>query len=161
MPRGENVCDLSSKVQSISSTHDSESEVRLDPVDQKMANIRAHVTAAIPQADYMWRNTSSETRSCLSLSGTHLTSSHHCNWKERGGRWETLHTCLCHHPTFTEIVFIMLWFPKEFCSRCFKFLHTAGALWGLRYLITSCKQLSGYSGGSCPEIFSTADWISP
>lgn len=50
---GENVCDLSSKVQSVSSTHDSESDVRLDPIDQKMANIRTHVTAAILQANYM------------------------------------------------------------------------------------------------------------
>lgn len=106
-----------------------------------MANVQMHVTAASPQANYMWRNTSSE----MSLSGTHLTTSHLSNWKERGGRWETRHTCLCHHPTFTEIVFIMLWFPKEFCSRSFKFLHTPGALWGFGYLITTCKQLSGYS----------------
>ncbi len=154
MLQGENVCDLSGKVQSVLSTQNAESDVRPDPIDQKVAKAQTHVTAAT-QLQVMWY-----VQSSLSLSGTSLTSLRLCNWKERGGRWETLPTCLCHHPTFTEIVFIMLWFPEEFCSRSFKFLQTPGALEGLRYLITSSKQHSGYSGECCPEISSTADWIS-
>lgn len=159
MLRGENVCDLSGEVQSVFSTQDAESEVRLDPIDQKMVNIQTRYSCKfasqliVMQYIQSWK--------WNSLSGIGLTSPHLCNWKERGGRWETRHTCLCHRPTFTEIVFIMLWFPEEFCSCSFEFLHTAGALWVLRYLITSSEQLSGYSGELCPEIISTADWISP
>lgn len=46
MLQGENVCDLSGKVQSVLSTQNAESDVRPDPIDQKVAKAQTHVTAA-------------------------------------------------------------------------------------------------------------------
>lgn len=64
MLQGENVCDLSAKVQSVLSTQNAESDVTPDPIDQKTA----HTTAAI-QLQVMLYSPDREvnlTRVCLS-----------------------------------------------------------------------------------------------
>lgn len=55
------------------------------------------------QANYKWCYTcrlgsEPHSRPCLSLSRTNWTSLRLRNWKDRGGRWETLHTCLVSTP---------------------------------------------------------------